>query len=67
MRLIRKYIRMLLESEVLGEPDESAEDLRDESEEDEQAAAPVPGAQVPLGAKSASYPDDDSKKKKRKK
>jgi len=53
---------MLAEEEVLGEPDESAEDER---ERDEQAvAAAVAGATVPLG-RPATYPKSDSKKKKK--
>lgn len=60
---LREYIRFLLESEVLGEPDMSAEDERQDGEEDEQAMGGVPGAQVPLGAKSAAYPADDPRKK----
>ena len=54
---------MLSEEEVLGEPDESAEDER---ERDEQVmAAAVAGATTPLGT-SATYPKSDSKKKKKK-
>ena len=49
MKGLREYIRFLLESEVLGEPDMSAEDEREDGEEDEQAAGGVPGVQVPLG------------------
>ena len=49
MRLIREYIRLLIEAEVLGEPDESAEDERKDGEEDEQSAGGVPGPMVPLG------------------
>ena len=64
MKGLREYIRFLLESEVLGEPDMSAEDERKDDEEDEQAMGGVPGAQVPLGAKSAAYPADDPRKKK---
>lgn len=64
MKGLREYIRFLLESEVLGEPDMSSEDERKDAEEDEQVAGGVPGAQVPLGAKSAAYPADDPRKKK---
>ena len=53
---------MLAEEEVLGEPDESAEDER-ESDEQVMAAA-VAGATAPLG-RSASYPKSSSKKKKK--
>ena len=52
MHPIREYIRLLLEEEILGEPDESAEDEReggDESYPDEQSAGGVPGPMVPLG------------------
>ena len=49
MKSLREYIRILLESEVLGEPDMSAEDEREDGEEDEQAIGGVPGVQVPLG------------------
>ncbi len=48
MKSLREYIRFLLESGVLGEPDMSAEDEREDGEEDEQAGG-VPGVQVPLG------------------
>lgn len=63
MKYLRLLIReMLAEEEVLGEPDESAEDER---ERDEQAiAAAVAGATTPLG-RSASYPKSSSKKKKK--
>ena len=64
MKYLRLLIReMLSEEEVLGEPDESAEDER---ERDEQVmAAAVAGATTPLGT-SATYPKSDSKKKKKK-
>lgn len=63
MKYLRLLIReMLAEEEILGEPDESAEDER---ERDEQAiAAAVAGATSPLG-RSASYPKSNSKKKKK--
>ena len=45
---------MLAEDEVLGEPDESAEDDR---EKDEQSAVPaIAGATTPLGT-GPNYPD----------
>ena len=54
---------MLAEEEVLGEPDESAEDER---ERDEQAvAAAVAGVTTPLGT-GPTYPDKKRKKKKKK-
>ena len=63
MKGLREYIRFLIEAEVLGEPDMSAEDERkDGEEEDEQAAGAVPGPALPLGAKSSAYPDDDPRK-----
>ena len=64
MRYLRWLIReMLAEEEVLGEPDESAEDER---ERDEQAvAAAVAGVTTPLGT-GPTYPDKKRKKKKKK-
>ena len=62
--MIREYIRFLIEAEVLGEPDESAEDEReggDESYPDEQSAGGVPGPMLPLGDGSA-----EARKKRRK-
>ena len=55
MRYLRWLIReMLAEDEVLGEPDESAEDDR---EKDEQSAVPaIAGATTPLGT-GPNYPD----------
>ncbi len=65
MDLIREYIRLILEKEILGEPDESAEDDREEeSHHDEQAMGGVPGPAMPLGVKSPAYPADDPRKKK---
>ncbi len=50
MEMIREYIRILLETEILGEPDESAEELREDGEEeDEQSSGGAPGPMVPLG------------------
>lgn len=64
MKYLRLLIReMLAEEEVLGEPDESAEDER---ERDEQAVvAAIAGATTPLG-RPATYPKSNSKKKKKK-
>lgn len=54
---------MLAEEEVLGEPDESAEDER---EQDEQSvAAAVPGVATPLGT-GPTYPNKSRRKKKKK-
>ncbi len=63
MRYLRWLIReMLAEEEVLGEPDESAEDER---ERDEQAvAAAVAGVTTPLGT-GPTYPDKKRKKRKK--
>ena len=52
MQGLREYIRLLLEEEVLGEPDLSAEDERDDDDEshhDEQSSGGVPGPMLPLG------------------
>lgn len=63
MRYLRWLIReMLAEEEVLGEPDESAEDER---ERDEQAvAAAVAGVTTPLGT-GPTYPNKKRKKRKK--
>jgi hypothetical protein len=68
MRGLREYIRLLLEEEVLGEPDMSAEEERDEEEShhDEQsgvAAAGIAGETTPLGTGPA-YPSTDRRKRK---
>jgi hypothetical protein len=67
MRGLREYIRLLLEEEVLGEPDMSAEEERDEeSHHDEQsgvAAAGFAGETTPLGTGPA-YPSTDRRKRK---
>lgn len=63
MKYLRLLIReMLAEDEVLGEPDESAEDEREK--EEQSVAAAVPGVTTPLGTGSA-YPKKKSKKKKK--
>jgi len=61
MKYLRMLIReMLAEEEVLGEPDESAEDER---EADEQAVTTaVAGATTPIGTGS-TYPNKKKKKK----
>ena len=63
MRYLRWLIReMLAEDEVLGEPDESAEDERDK---DEQAVvSAIAGATTPLGT-GPTYPDKKRKKRKK--
>jgi hypothetical protein len=62
MNLIREYIRLLLEEEILGEPDKSAEEEREhENHHDEQSSGGVPGPIVPLGTGSA-----EERKKRRK-
>ena len=68
MNTLRQYIRLLLEEEILGEPDMSAEDERDdnESEKDEQAAVAgggIAGVTTPLGT-GPTYPATDRRKKK---
>tara|TARA_B100001094_G_scaffold311801_1_gene347787 strand:- start:571 stop:759 length:189 start_codon:yes stop_codon:yes gene_type:complete len=62
MRYLRWLIReMLAEEEVLGEPDESAEE---EHEREEQAiASAVAGVTTPLGT-GPTYPNKKRKKKK---
>jgi hypothetical protein len=61
MKYLRMLIReMLAEEEVLGEPDESAEDER---EADEQSVVTsVAGATTPVGT-SSTYPNKKKKKK----
>ena len=55
---------MLAEEEVLGEPDESAEDTR---EKEEQAiASAVAGVTTPLGT-GPTYPDKPKKNRKKNK
>ena len=65
MRRLREYIRLLLEEEVLGEPDMSAEDEREDDDEghhDEQSiSSDVAGYTLPLGMGSK-----DDRKKRRK-
>jgi len=68
MRVLREYIRLLLEEEVLGEPDMSAEDERDDddTEADEQSAVGggnIAGVTTPLGT-GPTYPATDPRKKK---
>jgi hypothetical protein len=56
MKFLRQYIRLLIEEEILGEPDLSSEEDREEEEShhDEQSAGGVPGPMVPLGMGSAA-------------
>jgi len=68
MNVLREYIRLLLEEEVLGEPDMSAEDEREDndSEADEQSAVGggnIAGVTTPLGT-GPTYPASDRRKKK---
>lgn len=53
---------MLAEEEVLGEPDESAQDEH-ESDQAEQSVA-VPGATTPLGT-GPTYPNKSTRKRKK--
>lgn len=65
MRILRRLIReMLAEEEVLGEPDESAQDEH-EDDQTEQSVA-VPGATTPLGT-GPTYPNKSTKKEKKNK
>ena len=64
MRSLRELIRIILKEEVLGEPDESAEDEREESSDEQSVAAAVPGATTPLGT-GPTYPADVKKKHKK--
>ena len=65
MHGLREYIRLLIEKEVLGEPDMSAEDEReedDESHHDEQSVSgDVAGYTLPLGM----GPEDDRKRRRK--
>ena len=66
MRSLRLLIRAILKenAEVLGEPDESAEDEREEGNDEQAVAASVAGAVTPLGT-DATYPADIKKKHKK--
>ena len=63
MRSLRELIRIILKEEVLGEPDESAEDEREGSDEQSVTGA-VAGATTPLGT-GPTYPADMKKKHKK--
>ncbi len=65
MRILRRLIReMLAEEEILGEPDESAEDERDQEEQVTTAA--VAGVTTPLGT-GPTYPGKQKRKSRKKK
>ena len=66
MRSLRLLIRAILkeDAEVLGEPDESAEDEREEGHHEQAVAGAVAGAVTPLGT-DATYPADIKKKHKK--
>ena len=70
MHSLRKLIRIILrekaesESEVLGEPDESAEDEREEGHHEQAVVGAVAGAVTPLGT-GPTYPNDIKKKHKK--
>lgn len=63
MRSLRELIRIILKEEVLGEPDESAEDVREDSDEQSVSGA-VAGVTTPLGT-GPTYPADMKKKHKK--
>ena len=63
MQSLRELIRIILKEEVLGEPDESAEDEREEGHH-EQSVAGIAGAVPPLGT-GPTYPDDIKKSHKK--
>ena len=65
MRSLRELIKLILEQEeVLGEPDESAEDEREKDSDEQSVAGAVPGATTPLGT-GPTYPADIKKKNKK--
>jgi len=70
MQSLREFIRIILReeaeagAEVLGEPDESAEDEREEGHHEQAIAGAVAGAVTPLGT-GPTYPDDMKKKHKK--
>ena len=63
MRSLRELIRIILKEEVLGEPDESAEDERVDSDEQAVVGA-VAGVTTPLGT-GPTYPAGMKKKHKK--
>ena len=63
MRSLRELIRIILKEEVLGEPDESSEDEREDSDEQSVVGA-VAGVTTPLGT-GPTYPADMKKKHKK--
>ena len=64
MRSLRELIRFILKEEVLGEPDESAEDEREESSDEQSVAGAVAGVTTPLGT-GPTYPAGMKKKHKK--
>ena len=64
MQSLRELIRIILKEEVLGEPDESAEDEREEGHHEQSVAGGVPGVVTPLGT-GPTYPDDIKKSHKK--
>ena len=67
--LLKKWIHLILEQEVLGEPDLTNKDERDadqDKETSEFSAAGIPGVSTPLGTKP-TYPSKIKKKNKKKK
>ena len=64
MQSLRELIRFILKEEVLGEPDESAEDEREEDSDEQAVAGAVAGATTPLGT-GPTYPADIKKKHKK--
>jgi len=61
---LRRYIRFLLEEkkkkEVLGEPDLSSEDERDEEKSEQSVTSSIAGVTTPLGT-GPTYPADRKK------
>ena len=65
MQILRRLIREILaEEDILGEPDESAEDEREKDEQVTTAA--VAGVTTPLGT-GPTYPGKSKRKSKKKK
>tara|TARA_A200000159_G_scaffold150149_1_gene159244 strand:- start:6349 stop:6573 length:225 start_codon:yes stop_codon:yes gene_type:complete len=66
MQSLRLLIRAILleNEEVLGEPDESAEDEREEGHHEQNVVGAVAGAVTPLGT-DATYPAHVKKKNKK--
>lgn len=67
MQSLRQLIRIILreeKEEVLGEPDESAEDEREESSDEQSVVGAVAGVTTPLGT-GPTYPAGMKKKHKK--